>query len=124
MGLFDNLSYLESKNSLVLIDSSFALMLAMFLYKDKNAYKYALTLCFATICHIMIISSLKTESYGFFYTWYDELVAIAMLSQIWISKSGITTALRNLQRLLRGRNVDRNSYNKDISIQEKPKVKT
>ena len=112
---FDALSYVESTNLNVLIDSSFALILTMFLYKDKNAYKYALTLCFATICHIMIISSLKTESYGFFYTWYDELVAIAMLSQIWISKSGINTALRNLQRLLRGRNVDHNSYNKNIS---------
>lgn len=121
---FDSLSYIESTNLNVLIDSSFALILAMFLPKDSNAYKYALTLCFATLCHIMIISSIKTESYGFFYNWYDELIAITMLSQIWISKSGLTNALGNLQRLLRGRNVDNNSYNKNISIQKSTKVKT
>lgn len=120
---FDPLSYIESKNSMILIDSSFALTLAMLLPKDSNAYKYALTLCFATLCHIMIISSIKTESYGFFYNWYDELIAITMLSQIWISKSGLTNALGNLQRLLRGRNVDNNSYNKNISIQKSGKVK-
>jgi len=122
--LFDPLSYIELTNKIILIDGSFALACAMLLKLSPTALKHSLLLCFATLCHIMIILSLKTKSYGFFYLWYDELIILVGLLQMVISYNGFTKALHRIQGLLRGRNVDSNCANKGLFAQKTGKAKT
>jgi len=97
---FDAASYIEKKEVYILNDGVAALILTMFLYVDKTAWKQALLLAFATLCHIMIILSIKQAHAGFFYTWYDELIIAVGLLQMMVSYDGFINALSNLQGLL------------------------
>ena len=121
--MFGSMSYIELTNKVVLIDGCFALVCALLLKVSPTAYKHTLLLSFATLCHIMIILSLKTKSYGFFYLWYDELIILVELLQMVISYDGFTRALNRIQGLLRGRNHDNHGYNQSLSIQKKRKAK-
>lgn len=93
-------SFTERKEFLIDLEGVTALILTMFLYVDKTAWKQALLLSFATLCHIMIISSIKQAHAGFFYTWYDELIIAVGLLQMMVSYDGFIGALSNLQALL------------------------
>ena len=121
--LFDPLNYIEMINKVILIDGSFALACAMLLKLSPTALKHSLLLCFATLCHIMIILSLKTKSYGLFFYYYDELIILVGLLQMVISYNGFTKALHRIQGLLRGRNVDSNCANKGLFTQKTGKAK-
>ena len=81
-------------------DGGTALILTMLLRKDKAAWKHALILAFATLCHIMIILSLINQKAGFFYNWYSELILMVGILQMMVSYDGITGAFSNLQELL------------------------
>ena len=93
-------SYIHNREVFILWDGVTALILTMFLCVDKAAWKQALLLAFATLCHIMIILSIKQAHAGFFYTWYDELIIAVGLFQMMVSYDGFINALSNLQSLL------------------------
>lgn len=93
-------SYISKREVYTLYDGVTALILVMFIKKDKAAWKQALLLSFASLCHIMIILSLINQHAGFFYNWYSELIFIIGLLQMMVSYDGLTGALSNLQSLL------------------------
>lgn len=93
-------SYIEKKGLYAMYDGCVAMILSMLLMYDKTAWKHALLLAFATLCHIMIILSIKHAHAGFFYTWYDELIIAVGLLQMMVSYDGLIGALSNLQDLL------------------------
>ena len=92
--------YIEKKEIYVMYDGAFALMLTAFMRLDKTAWKQALLLAFASLCHIMIILSIKNAHAGFFYTWYDELIIAVGILQMMVSYDGLISAFSNLQELL------------------------
>lgn len=116
-------AYIVNKEFLIKLNASFALMIAMFLKYDKSAWKYASLLSFATVCHIVIILSLRTKSYGVFYLYYDELLIITNILIMVASKNGIITALRNIQGMLHWVCFDNCNFNKGVSTQKKRKAK-
>lgn len=116
--------YIGKRNFMIKLDGVFALMMSMFLHKDKSAWKHSLLLAFAALCHIMILLNLKTDSYTFFYTWYDELIIIVGLLQMVVSRDGITEALRSIQGLLRWWSSNINRGSKGLSPQKKRSAKT
>ena len=64
------------------------------------AWKHALILAFAALCHNMIIYDLTIHSSfisNSFYTWYDELIIMVGLLQMAISHNGLTNALGNVR---------------------------
>jgi hypothetical protein len=93
-------SYIEKKELYVLYDGCVALILTMALKIDRIAWKQALLLAFASLCHIMIILSIKNAHAGFFYTWYDELIIAVGILQMMVSYDGLIRALSNFQSLL------------------------
>ena len=96
----DSESYIYNREIFTLLDGALALLMTMFLKLDKAAWKQALLLAFATLCHIMITLSIKNAHAGFFYTWYDELIITVGLLQMMVSYDGFISALSNLQELL------------------------
>jgi len=105
----DLTSYIFNRNVFVLWDGITAFMLTMFLIFDRVAWKQALILCFATLCHLMIIYDLTIASSWFsqfFYNYYDELIITVGLTQMAISYNGIYTALRTIRKFVRGFDVN------------------
>ena len=95
--------FIKGINTAILIDGITAFTLTMFLFIDKLAWKQALILCFATLCHIMIIYDLTIASTWFsvfFYNYYDELIITVGLTQMAVSYDGINTALRNIREFI------------------------
>ena len=95
--------YIKDVGISVLWDGATALILTMFMVFDRVAWKQALLLAFAVLCHSMIIYDLTIASSIFsnvFYTWYDELIIAVGLLQMGVSYNGFTTALSNLQTLI------------------------
>lgn len=123
-GMFKPFSYIESKGVLIRIDSAFALIMTVIFIFDKLAIRHAILLSFATLCHIMVILSIKNESYGLFFYYYDELIIMVGLLQMVVSYGGFKTALCNIRGLLLWRNCDNNGNCKDISTQKKRGTKT
>lgn len=90
--------YIYNRNVFILWDGATALILTMFLLFDKEAWKQALLLAFATLCHTMIVYDLTIASSFisvFFYTWYNELIITVGILQMAISHNGLISALRN-----------------------------
>jgi hypothetical protein len=123
-GVFDPISYEQEREALIYIDGIFALLLSFAFFFDKNAWKYALTLCFAVLCHIMILLSLKNGSYGFFYNWYDELIIATQLTMMAVSYDGTIRTLRDIPFLLRWRSNNRDSFNKSLFKRKAQKGKS
>ncbi len=95
--------YIKDVGISVLWDGATALILTMFMVFDRVAWKQALLLAFAVLCHSMIIYDLTIVSSWFsflFYNWYDELIIAVGLLQVGVSYNGFTTALSNLRELL------------------------
>ena len=127
--LFDQFGYIENKEKLIYFDGAVAASMTFLLYIDKVAWKHALILGFATLCHVMIILDLSIHSSffsNFFYVWYDELIIMVGLLQIMVSFNGFisayTKALCFIQALLRRRSPDSYSYSKSIRLQGKGKA--
>jgi hypothetical protein len=94
------LSYIDEKTLFIKIDGLTAVILGALYAKDKLAVKMSLLLAFAVICHTMIgLELIASSSFlgNIFYTWYDELVMLIGISQMWISRNGLNSALRNIR---------------------------
>ena len=94
------MSYSEEVFLLIKLDGVTAMILTAFYFRDKLALKMSLLLAFSVLCHTMIIYDITVSSSFasyFFYTWYDELIAIVGLLQMVISRDGIISAFRNIQ---------------------------
>jgi len=59
-------NFIKETSTAILIDGVTAFTLTMFLFLDRLAWKQALLLAFATVCHIMIIYDLTIAS-----TWFS-----------------------------------------------------
>lgn len=78
-----------------------ALALTMIFWRDDAAWKQALILAFATFVHNMVLLDLTITSNWFslfFYNYYDELIIIVGLLQLWVSKNGMVNGINNLFR--------------------------
>ena len=96
----DMAEYIYNRKVFILWDGATALVLSMFLMFDKTAWKQAILLVFATLCHIMIIYDLTIASSVFslfFYSFYDELIITIGILQLAVSHDSFYTALRRLQ---------------------------
>jgi hypothetical protein len=97
------LAYIEVERFLVGVDVFFGLVMYA-LNKDaftKYAWKQWSLLAFVVTCHFMILWDLSiSQSWltGKFYTYFDELIIIAGLLQMWVSRDGILTAISRLQK--------------------------
>lgn len=110
--------YVHNRNVFVLWDGATALILAMFLAFDKIAWKQALLLAFATLCHIMIIYDLTIASSIFslfFYSFYDELIITVGILQMMVSYDGFITALGRLQEFISWRSSDSRGFSECLS---------
>ena len=99
-GMTDPLSYVKEKYLLMWYDLSVALFMIVILTIDRQAWKHALILAFAALCHFMIIYDLTIYSSfvsNAFYTWYDELIIMVGILQMVISHNGILSAIRRLR---------------------------
>lgn len=121
---FNSLNFEVTTNALIMIDGVTALIMTTILTKDRLAWKHALILSFAVLCHIMILLNLKTQSAGFFYTWYDELIILVGLLQMGVSYNGFITSFSNLQKLLSRFMLYCHSFSKGLSGQTKRNRKT
>jgi hypothetical protein len=97
--------YIYNRSVFVLWDGVTALILTMFLFIDRLAWKQALLLAFATLCHIMIIYDLTIASSWFslfFYNYYDELIITVGLAQMALSYDGMVNGITSLFRAGKG----------------------
>lgn len=107
-GVVDGMTYLGSKETLIKYDGATALILTMVMTIDKHAWKQALILSFAVLCHSMISlhlitdSSLLRQSSLMFYRYYDELIIMSALLQMAVSYNGMAKGLNNALRFLQG----------------------
>ena len=118
----DLASYIYNRNVSVLWDGATALILSMFLIFDKTAWKQALLLAFATLCHIMIIYDLTIASSVislFFYSFYDELIITIGILQMMVSYDGFTAALRSLREHISWVGFHIWRYSKSYSLSKK-----
>ncbi len=95
--------YIYNRNLSILWDSVTMLILVAFIAFDRVAWKQALLLSFATLCHIMIICHLtigQSMFSLFFYSYYDELVIMVGILQIMVSYNGFIAALRSIREHL------------------------
>lgn len=107
--------YVFNRNVAVLWDGATAFILTMFLVVDKLAWKQALLLAFATLCHIMIIYDITIASSLlslFFYNYYDELIITVGLLQMTVSSNGINTSFHNIWTIVRRCSSDNRGYSK------------
>jgi hypothetical protein len=110
-------------------DGATALIMTMLMGIDKRAWKYALILAFAVLCHSMILLHLITGSYFMwaiskpFYLIYDELIIMSALLLLWVSRDGMAKGLNNASRLLQGVLSRFVFYNNRISKSLPPKEK-
>jgi len=84
----------------LLWDGVTAWVLTRFLMFDKLAWKQALLLAFAVLCHTTIIYDLTVHSSTvshLFYSWYAELIITVGILQMVISINGISSALRSIR---------------------------
>ncbi|PHS02401.1 MAG: hypothetical protein COA78_21005, partial [Blastopirellula sp.] len=104
-GMTNPLSYVEEKYLLMWYDLSIALFMITILLVDKQAWKHALILAFAAMCHFMIIYDLTVYSSfvtNLFYAWYDELIITVGMLQMAISYNVFSNSLRGMRRFISG----------------------
>jgi surface polysaccharide O-acyltransferase-like enzyme len=118
--------YIYNRNVFILWDGATALILTMFLLFDKTAWKQALLLAFAVLCHSMVTYDLSIASSWFtlfFYNYYDELIITVGLLQMMASHDGLIRSFNNLQELLFSGFFHNNGNHKGLSSQEKRKAR-
>jgi len=119
--------FFKETNTAIILDAITAFTLTMFLVFDRLAWKQALLLCFATLCHIMIIYDLTIASSWFslfFYNYYEELIITVGLLQMLVSWNGIYTALRNIRDYIFGVNSSDWSYSESVVVFDCKKNRT
>jgi len=94
--------YIKITRFLVATDVFFGLvMYAVNKHKLNNyVYKQWALLGFVVLCHSMILWDLTiSQSWltGRFYTYYDELIIIIGLLQVWVSRDGILNVISRVQ---------------------------
>jgi len=85
---YDAMTYTENMALLIKIDGATGLVLTMFMRIDTKALRHSLVMAFAVMCHTMILYDLTISSSWFtyfFYNFYDELIILVGLIQLWIS---------------------------------------
>ena len=103
LGLNGSLGYIEDKYFLMWYDILISLFMITLLMIDKQAWKHALILVFAALCHFMIIYDLTIHSSfasNIFYTLYDELIISVGILQMAITHNGLTSALGNIREFI------------------------
>ena len=116
--------YVRACSASMMLDGATALVLTMFMVFDKLAWKQALLLAFAVLCHVMIIYDLTIESSvfsNFFYDWYDELIIAVGFLQMMVSFDGFARAFGNLRELLYRVSDYMHRVSQGLSVQEKGK---
>jgi hypothetical protein len=102
-GMTNPLTYVEEKVLLMWYDILIGMFMIALLMIDKQAWKHALILAFAALCHYMIIYDLTVYSSfvsNVFYNWYDELIITVGVIQMVISHNGLISALRNIREYI------------------------
>lgn len=132
--LFESMNYLDTVLILIKYDGALALIMTMIMRIDKHAWKHALILAFAVVCHSMIslyliTDSSQIESISFlFYEYYDELIIMTALLQMVVSLDGMAQGLDNLFRRIQGMFFSfvfhSNRICKSLSTQKKIKGRT
>lgn len=94
--------FILNKEFLVQVDVVFCLVMMVVNIKKPSAYlfKQWLLLSFVVLCHYMILWDLtmgKSSITGFFYTFYDELIIIVGILQVWVSRDGILGIVSRVQ---------------------------
>jgi len=120
-------AFIEDTHISILWDGATALILTMFMVFDKTAWKQAILLAFAVLCHTMIIYNLTMQSFWlslFFHSYYVELITLTGLLQIMVSYNGFIRAFNNLQELLLRTILYCNRGIKSLLTQTKRKSKT
>ena len=116
-----NFTYEQDVSISILFDGVTAFILTMFLVFDKVAWKQALLLAFAVMCHIMIIYDLTIASSPFsnvFYSWYDELIIMVGLLQMGVSYNGMVDAIGRIQVFTFRDSVVTSDYSQSLSTQK------
>jgi hypothetical protein len=127
--IFTGGDFIYGLEFIIKYDGATALIMTMFMGVDKRAWKYALILAFAVLCHSMILLHLITGSYFMwaiskpFYLIYDELIIMSALLLLWVSRDGMAKGLNNASRLLQGVLSRFVFYNNRISKSLPPKEK-
>jgi hypothetical protein len=119
--LVADFTYEQDVSISILFDGVTALILTMFLVFDKVAWKLALLLAFAVLCHIMIIYDLTIASSPFssiFYNWYDELIITVGLLQMGVSYNGMVDAIRRIQVFAFGSGIVTSGYSQSLPTQK------
>lgn len=103
---FDSVSYINefisNKEFLIGIATAFGLLILALNKNNLNKYsrrQFGL-LGFVVLCHSMILWDLTmSQSWltGMFYTYYDELIIIIGLLQVWVSRGGILSVISGVQ---------------------------
>lgn len=117
--------WLQNKKFLTMLDAGSALVLTMFMRKDKRAAKLALIMSFAATCHLMILFdyTLVRNSVGaFFYSWYDELIIISNLMLMAATYDRFVGSLSKLQGMLYRFFSDYNRLFQSLSARKERKV--
>ena len=120
--------YINEIERAIRIDAATAIALAFAF--AKPAFKQALLLAFATLCHTMLLYDLTVTSMQislFFYNWYEELIILTGLLQMAAAHDGITSALYGIRESLYRVRDSNHSFSKAISKsskRQKGKVKT
>jgi len=115
-------AFADSAYISILINFCTALAMTMFLSTDKGALKHALILCFAITINVMVIYDIESKSYGLFSLYFNELLILVGILQIWNSSNGLTAAYGNISELLRRIYVY--SYNIGASLLARKKRET
>ena len=106
LGAFDDMTYTEALLILIKYDGALALIMTMIMLIDKTAWKHALILSFAVLCHFMIslyliTDSSKLESVSFiFYEYYDELIILTAILQMVVSLDGMVKGINSAFRFI------------------------
>jgi len=105
-------SYIEELSLCISVSSLAGVSLTRILHLDELASKHALILVFATITHTMVLCDLTIRSSWFslfFFDYYDVLIMIVGLLQIWISRNGMANGLINVFRRFKIRHLRTNA---------------
>ena len=116
------LEYIDEIERSIRIDAATALALTFAF--SKPAFKQALLIAFATLCHTMLLYDLTVTSMQislFFYNWYEELIILTGLLQMAAAHDGITSALYGIREHLYRVRVGYNSFSKALSRSSKTK---
>ena len=116
------ISHIEQMGILISVDFATALALTLFMVFDKAAWKYALVLVFAILCHTVvsyILTSGNSQNLRFMYIWYSELIILTCILQMIISYDGAIRAFRNVQMVLLRSVGDNNNFVQDLFVHKK-----